>query len=124
MLERLIFPYFFEILTVSGALAAWGLLCWLAAPAIAQASPVLHLLVPLLLALLIWSPARRAERRPATSRLAERAGNFILATAFVALACAAALAASAAVWAVVRLPGALRAEAMMAPSVTDEVLYL
>ena len=47
MLERLIFPNFFEILTVSGALAAWGLLCWLAAPAISQASPALHLLMPL-----------------------------------------------------------------------------
>jgi predicted MPP superfamily phosphohydrolase len=123
MLERLVFPHFFEILTVSGALAAWGLLCWLAAPAVSQASPALHLLMPLLLALLIWGPARRAERRPATSRQAERAATVILATAFVALACAAALAVSAGLWALVRLPGALDAEAMVAPSVADEVLY-
>jgi len=123
MLERLIFPHFFGLLTVSGALAAWALLCWLAAPAVSQASPTLHLLVPVLLALLIWGPARRAERRPATSRHAERAGNIILATAFMALACAAALAVSAGSWALVRLPGALRAEALVAPNVADEVLY-
>ena len=123
MLERLIFPNFFEILTVSGALAAWALLCWLAAPAVSQASPTLHLLVPLLLALLIWGPARRAERRPATSRNAERAGNVILATAFVALACAAALAVAAGLWALGRLPGALRAEAMVAANVADDILY-
>ena len=36
MLERLIFPHFFEILTVSGALAAWALLSWLAAPVVSQ----------------------------------------------------------------------------------------
>src|SRR5512145_499780 len=113
MLERLIFPHFFEILTVSGALAAWGLLCWFAAPAVSQASPALHLLMPLLLALLIWGPARRAERRPASSPAAERAATIILASAFVALACAAALGASAAVWAVFRMMGALRAEAVV-----------
>jgi predicted MPP superfamily phosphohydrolase len=123
MLERLIFPNFFEILTVSGALAAWGLLCWLAAPAVSQASPALHLLMPLLLALLIWGPARRAERRPATSPAAERAATIILATAFVALACAAALAASAAVWALFRGLGALRAEAMVATTVAEDVFY-
>ena len=123
MLERLIFPYFFEILTVTGALAAWGLLCWLAAPAVSQASPALHLLMPLLLALLIWGPARRAERKPASSRHAERAANFILATAFVALACAGALAVSAGLWDVAWLTGALRAEASVAPGVAEEVLY-
>jgi predicted MPP superfamily phosphohydrolase len=123
MLERLIFPHFFEILTVSGALAAWGLLCWLAAPAVSQVSPALHVLMPLLLALLIWGPARRAERRPATSRRAEVAGNIILATAFVTLACAAALAGAAGLWALIRLPGALRAEATVVPQVSDEVLY-
>jgi predicted MPP superfamily phosphohydrolase len=123
MLERLIFPNFFEILTVSGALAAWGVLCWLAAPAIAQASPALHLLMPLLLALLIWGPASRAERRPATSPAAERAATIILATAFVALACAAALAVSAGLWAIFRGLGALRAEAMVAANVAEDVLY-
>ncbi len=123
MLERVIFRHFFGILTVSGALAAWGLLAWLAAPVVSQVSPTLHLLAPLLFALLIWGPARRAERRPATSRHAERAGNIILATAFVALACAVALAAAAGLWALGQLAGALRAEAMVAAGVTREVLY-
>src|SRR5262245_2656016 len=121
MLERLIFPNFFEILTVSGALAAWGILCWLAAPAISQASPALHLLMPLLRGLLIWGPARRAERRPATSPAAERAATIILATAFVALACAGALAVSAILWAIFRGLGAFRAEAIVAANVAEDV---
>ena len=123
MLERLIFPHFFEILTVSGALAAWALLSWLAAPVVSQVSPALHLLAPVLFGLLIWGPARRAERRPASSRHAERAGNVILATAFVALACAVALAVAAALWALGRIPGALRAEAVVAAGITREVIY-
>ena len=123
MLERLIFRHFFEILTVSGALAAWALLSWLAAPVVAQVSPALHVLAPLLFALLIWGPARRAERRAASSRHAERAGNIILATAFVALACAAALAVSAGLWALGQLPGALRAEATVAARVAEDVIY-
>lgn len=123
MWERLVFPNFFAILTVAGAVAAWALLAWLAAPALSHVSPLLHVLGPLFFALLLWGPARRAERRPAASRLAERAGNLLLATAFIALVCGATLAAAAAVWALAQLPGALRAEAAVVAGIAPTALW-
>src|SRR2546428_8556020 len=105
--ERFLFRHFFDGLALGGALAEWGLVCWLRDLEV----PVgLHLVVPALLAVVNRLAARCFEREPATGLLTGRAGYVTLAIAFGALVSAGVLALLASVWVAASLVGALSAE--------------
>jgi hypothetical protein len=118
--ERLVFSHFFRILPVTGALAQWGLACWLLAPFGVAPPAVLHVVGPALLVALNRLASRRLEREPATGALAGQSGHVVLAVAFGAVAGAGVLAALTAGWAAVWMLGAFRAEAGVALIGTGE----
>src|SRR5262249_11238588 len=81
---------------VTGALAEWGLACWLLGIA---PSPAWHVVVLVTLALVNRRAARQIEDEGASGFLAGRGGQVAMATAFGALAAAGAVVAAAAGWA-------------------------
>jgi predicted MPP superfamily phosphohydrolase len=110
MPERFLFRHFFDGLALGGALAEWGLACWL----LDLEVPVgLHLVVPALLAVVNRLAARRFEREPVRGLLTGRLGYVTLAIAFGALVSAGVLAMVASAWVAGSLLGALSAEAGM-----------
>src|SRR2546430_10321452 len=79
MPEGFLFRHFFDGLAVGGALAEWGLACWL----LDLEVPVgFHLVVPALLGVVNRLAARRFQREPGTGPLTGRAGDVTLAIAF------------------------------------------
>jgi len=106
--EGFIFRCFFGLLAVGGALAEWGLACWLLR---LTPPPVLHVGVPARLTVVNRLAARRIEREPATGPFAGPAGSVILAFAFGAIASAGVVGILASAWTVGWLLGALSAEA-------------
>jgi predicted MPP superfamily phosphohydrolase len=118
--ERFIFRHFFNGLALGGALAEWGIVCWLLD---LRAPGPVHVLVVALLALTNRLAARRLEREPATGLLAGRAGHVVLATAFGALMSAGAVAVTAAAWLVAGALGAFRAEAGMVAGLGVDALF-
>jgi predicted MPP superfamily phosphohydrolase len=120
LFERLVFRHFFTVLALGGALAEWGIACWL----LGVRAPVpVHALVVALLAVANRIAARRLEREPATGLLAGQTGHVILATAFGALICAAALAVTAGAWLAAGALGAFRAEAGVLASAGVDALF-
>src|SRR5436190_19079137 len=106
--EGFLFRHFFDGLALGGALAEWGLACWL----LDLEVPVgFHIVVPALLGVVNRLAARRFECEPATGLLTGRAGYVTLAIAFGALVSAGVLAVLASAWVAGSLLGALRAEA-------------
>src|SRR5205809_6657928 len=74
--EGFLFRHFFDGLAVGGALAEWGLACWL----LDLEVPVgFHLVVPALLGVVNRLAARRFEREPVPGLLTGRAGYVTLA---------------------------------------------
>ena len=113
MHEGFIFRHFFDGLALGGALAEWGLACWLLGP-LGFAPPLaLHGVAPALLAVVNRLAARRFEREPPRGLLAGRTGHVVLACAFGALVGAGVLAFTAGAWTIVRLLSSLRAEASL-----------
>ena len=109
--ERFVFRHFFDGLALCGALAEWGLLCWLLLPLGFTPPAALHVAVPLALAVMNRLAARPLEHEPPAGPLAARAGHVLLACAFGALVGAGALAVAGGAWAALAFFGALRAEA-------------
>jgi predicted MPP superfamily phosphohydrolase len=118
--ERFIFRQFFNGLALGGALAEWGIACWLLN---LRAPTAVHVLVVALLALTNRLAARHLEREPATGVLTGRAGHVVLATAFGAIVSAAALAVTAVAWLAAGVLGAFRAEAGMVASLGVDTLF-
>jgi len=121
--ERLIFRHFFAVLAIGGALAEWGLACWLLAPFGVAPPAALHLTVPSLLAAVNLLAARRLVHEQVRGPLTGRAGHVLLAMAFGALVCGGVLGVMAGGWAALRLFGALRAEAGIAAVDATEALF-
>ena len=113
MSEKFVFRHFFDGLAIGGALAEWGLACWL----VGTPPLWLHLLVPPVLAVVNRLAARRLEHERPVGFLAGVAGRVVLGTAFAAFASACVLGALASVAGVVWLLGALSAEAGMLPGI-------
>ena len=107
--ERIFFRHFFDGLAIGGALAEWGVACWLLGPL-----PVaFHAVVPGVLAVVNRLAARPLENEPANGPLAGPAGRAILAVAFAALVGAGALVALASAWGLAALLVGFSAEASM-----------
>ncbi len=120
MPEGFLFRHFFDGLALGGALAEWGLACWL----LDLEVPVgFHLVVPALLAVVNRLAARRFEREPVTGILTGRAGYVTLAIAFGALVSAGVLAVLASAWVAGSLLGALSAEAGMVARLGPEPIF-
>jgi len=118
--EGFLFRHFFDLLALGGALAEWGLACWLLD---LEVPAWLHLVVPALLVAANRLAARRFEREPATGLLAGRAGYVTLAIAFGALVSAGVVAVLASVWVAGSLLGALSAEAGMVARLGPEPVF-
>jgi hypothetical protein len=102
--EGFVFRHFFDGLALGGALAEWGLVCWL----LDLEVPVgFHIVVPALLGVVNRLAARRFEREPVTGLLTGRAGYVTLAIAFGALVSAGGLAVLASAWVAGSLLGAV-----------------
>lgn len=96
--ERFVFRHFFDGLALGGAVAEWGIVCWLAHPLGFRPSLAAHALVPAALAVLNRLAARRLECEPATGPLAGSLGHVLLACAFGALVGAGVLVTAGALW--------------------------
>src|SRR6266566_4036692 len=120
MPEGFLFRHFFDGLALGGALAEWGLACWL----LDLEVPVgFHLVVPALLGVVNRLAARRFEREPVTGLLTGRAGYVTLAIAFGGLVSAGVLAVLASAWVAGSLLGALSAEAGMVARLGPEPIF-
>ena len=118
--EGFLFRHFFDGLALGGALAEWGLACWL----LDLEVPVgFHIVVPALLGVVNRLAARRFEREPVTGLLTGRAGYVTLAIAFGALVSAGVLAVLASAWVAGSLLGALSAEAGMVARLGPEPIF-
>ena len=118
--EGFVFRHFFDGLALGGALAEWGLACWL----LDLEVPVgFHIVVPVLLGVVNRLAARRFEREPVTGLLTGRAGYVTLAIAFGALVSAGVLAVLASAWVAGSLLGALSAEAGMVARLGPEPIF-
>jgi hypothetical protein len=111
MSEKFIFRHFFDGLAIGGALAEWGLACWL----LGVPPAWLHLLLLPVLALVNRRAAGPLEREPATGIFAGATGRIVLGAAFAAFASACVLGALASATGIVWLLGALSAEAECCP---------
>jgi predicted MPP superfamily phosphohydrolase len=108
---------FFNCVAAGGAVGAWVLACWLAAP-LGLAPPLwAHVAVPLTLAVMIRLAGRPLEHA-GVRLLAGRSGAVLLAFGLTAFVAATAVGASAAMWAGLRL-FATRAEAGVAGGGSD-----
>jgi uncharacterized protein len=118
--EGFLFRHFFGLLALGGALAEWGLVCWLLDlhPPLAA-----HLLVPALLALANRLAARGLEREPAIGFRLGRTGDVVLAVGFGAIVSAGVLAVVATAWLMGWTLGALTAEAGMLARLPPEPIF-
>jgi len=118
--ERFAFRHFFDVLAGGGALAEWGLGCWLAG----YAAPwPLHVIGPALLAVVNRLAARRYESELPAGILTGRTGAVALGTAFGALVAAVVVVVLAGAWAAMCAIGALRAEAGMTGRLVVEPIF-
>jgi uncharacterized protein len=109
LIERFVFRHFFDGLAFGGALAAWGLACWLFRLDAAAATHVLAVAGLFAVNRLAALPVQ--DRNPRPGPIGATAGHAILAVAFGAMLCAAALVATATAWVGVSFFGTLQAEA-------------
>ena len=118
--ERVILRHFFNGLALGGALAEWGIACWLFR---LRAPVAVHVLAIALVTVVNRLATRRLEREPATGLLAGPAGQLVLATAFWAFVSAGALAVTVVAWVAAGVLGAFRAEAGMVASLGVDALF-
>jgi uncharacterized protein len=120
MREAFIFRHFFDGLAFAGAVAEWGLACWLG-----RFAPPLsfHVAALALLFAVNRAASTRCRQEPASGMFAGRAGAVILGTAFGAIVCASAVFVLATAWLSTWIVGALSAEAGMIGRLAREPVF-
>ncbi len=120
MREAFLFRHFFDGLALSGAVAEWALVCWLAH--LGPPWPA-HLIGPALLFVLNRAAAQRYEHEPATGMLAGPGGAIVLGAAFGAIVCTSVVLALGGAWLATWLVGALTVEAGMIGRLAHEPVF-
>jgi uncharacterized protein len=107
-LARIIFPFYWETLSVGAAIGEWALWCWTVGP---PAAPLVHPAALALLFALNRLAAAAFELEDSAAPIRHRVGAAALATGFAAAGGTAGLVVGAAAWACVLRAGGLAAQA-------------